>query len=123
MSGEEEPVDERALSLEEVFLSREFGHAHPVEPVVDEQVVDQPDPAEEVEAPEHGRTTHRRRPRAAGGAGGLAAALIVALGLVTGTGKATPEKAGGPSADPAAQAARSVAPHPTAHLPARSAKP
>jgi hypothetical protein len=86
-------VPERVMSLEDVFLSHEFGRvrrsASPTGsgfpgprdagPLVPPRPAPGPD--------RHASTTHRRRSRAMRAASGVAAALVVALGLVTSTGR------------------------------------
>jgi hypothetical protein len=65
---------ERVMSLEDIFLSREFGRVPRAVPLT---------------APtRHSLTTHRRRGRGVGAAGGIAAALVLAVTLAASTGKA-----------------------------------
>jgi hypothetical protein len=100
-----EKADERVLSLEEVFLSREFGQVHHAQ-----QEVGRPDPTSgsvtaaggdaeplvplvPTAAIGHVASIPWSRSRVVGAASGIAASLFVALGLVTGTGR--PDKPGG----------------------------
>jgi hypothetical protein len=112
MSGEK--ADERVLSLEDLFLSGEFGRAHHEQPAAEQ-------PAEPVlpRAPRakptavgHGTTTHRRRSRAVAAASAIAAAFLLALGLVTDTGKGEPDRSGGAKGSTTAPVAAPPAPVP-----------
>jgi hypothetical protein len=84
--SQEKPTDQ-VIGLEEFFLSREFGQkphggtapAGPLVPLV----------PTEAEAPRHAPTTHRRR-TAFAALSGTAAALLMALGLIGGSGRPTP---------------------------------
>jgi hypothetical protein len=83
----QEKTTDRVISLEELFLSQEFGQqpgggtapAGPLVPLV----------PTEAEAPRHASTTHRRR-HAFAALSGTAAALLVGLGLIGGPGRPTP---------------------------------
>lgn len=84
--SQENPTDQ-VIGLEELFLSQEFGQtpsggtapAGPLVPLVPTAS----------EAAGHASTTHRRR-NAFAALSGTAAALLVALGLIGGTGRPTP---------------------------------
>ena len=91
--GAGQRVPERVMSLEDVFLSREFGRVPRPAPLawsgfpgtrdVGPLVPSRPAPGPD----RHASTTHRSRSRAMRAASGVAAALVVALGLVTSTGR------------------------------------
>jgi len=83
----QETTTDRVISLEQLFLSQEFGQkpgggtapAGPLVPLVPTAS----------EAAGHASTTHRRR-NAFAALSGTAAALLVALGLISGPGRPTP---------------------------------
>jgi hypothetical protein len=92
------------VSLEEVFLSREFGQVQTAAPAARDSGhpfgplgrVDPFGPTPGTRAADHGSTTHRRRHRVTGAVGGVAAAVLIAVALVAGTGR--PHRPGDPAA-------------------------
>jgi hypothetical protein len=80
--------DDPVISLEDIFLSRDFGQVAAVPtPAVSLVPLGAAGAASTV-AVGHRTTTHMRRTRAVGTASGITAALVFAVGLVAGSGRA-----------------------------------
>ena len=83
---------ERVMSLEDVFLSREFGQIRGLTPSTSAGLMGAAGltplvaPADPSDPRRHASTTHRRS-RSVRAASGLAAALVVAMSLVVGPGR------------------------------------